>query len=198
MSPVMVKLLASAALPASELPSVVSETRPCRAFRLVTLSVASPCAASAAAAMNAAAKTPTTNRFKANACLELIPMLPLPHASAALTHGGGPICRRQTALGPFLSSYPPRSCRFFPIDTNLNDVFGDPWEYGGAHGKVGELSPSRAHRLRPTIFALAFLEVRSAPPPRVAVFPKALHISLTMFCDGHTISRATVRLGRRR
>src|SRR6476659_1981579 len=69
MSPVMVKLLASAALPASVLPSVVSQTRPCRAFRLVTLSAASPCAGSA----EAATKTATTNRFKANACLELIP-----------------------------------------------------------------------------------------------------------------------------
>src|SRR5262245_49348786 len=78
MSPVMVKLLASAALPASVLPSVVSETRPCRAFRLVTLSIASPGAASAAAAINAVAKTAPTNRFKANACLELIPILPLP------------------------------------------------------------------------------------------------------------------------
>src|SRR4029453_7047935 len=75
---VMVKLLASAALPASVLPSVVSETRPCRAFKLVTLSIASPCAASVAAATDAAAKMATINRLEAAACLELIPMLPLP------------------------------------------------------------------------------------------------------------------------
>src|SRR6188768_4551216 len=80
---VIVKLLASAALPASVLPSVVSETRPCRAFRLVTLSIASPCAASAAAATDAAAKTATINRLEAAACLELIPIT---HPSALRSH----------------------------------------------------------------------------------------------------------------
>src|SRR5262245_41318984 len=78
MSSVMVKLLASAALPALVLPSVVSETSPCSAFTLVTLSASLPCAASAAAAMIAAAKTATTNCFKANACLELIVILLIP------------------------------------------------------------------------------------------------------------------------
>src|SRR5262245_54019424 len=76
---VIVKLPASAALPASVLPSVVSETRPCRAFRLVTLSIASPCAAGVAAATDAAAKMTKINRLEAAACLEL-----KKHASAAI------------------------------------------------------------------------------------------------------------------
>src|SRR4029078_4370905 len=74
---VIVKLLASAALPASVLPSVVSETRPCRAFRLVTLRIASPCAAGVATATDAAAKMTKINRLEAAACL-LKNMLPLP------------------------------------------------------------------------------------------------------------------------
>src|SRR4029078_9829067 len=75
---VIVKLLASAALPASVLPSVVSETRPCRAFRLVTLRIASPCAAGVAAATDAAAKMTKINRLEAAVCLELKNMRPLP------------------------------------------------------------------------------------------------------------------------
>src|SRR5262249_35571604 len=49
-SPVILKLLASAALPGSVLPSALTGAKPCRAFMLATLRTAAASAASAAAA----------------------------------------------------------------------------------------------------------------------------------------------------